>query len=135
MTINDNYKKPAIVAFALLLMYAVVAVGFLRTGMTIGRHIDVRTPYLYLGSKTLLYVLSVFLIYQIGERHNWARWTLIAILIVAIPLGVLPTFDSLEHSPLHAQLGFAQLAAFVLAAICLFLPQASAWIKPNSQPG
>ena len=135
MTINDNNNKPAIVAFALLLMYAVVAVGFLRTGMTIGRHIDVRTPYLYLGSKTLLYAMSVFLIYQIGERHNWARWTLVAILIAAIPLGVLPTFDSLEHSSLHAQLGFAQLAAFVLAAICLFLPQASAWIKPRPQPG
>ena len=131
---NKNDKKPANVTLALALMYAVVAVGFLRTGMTIGRHLDVRTPYMYLGAKTAVYVLSVFLIYQISKGHNWARWTLLAILAIAIPLGVLPTIDSLEHSPLHALLGFAQLGAFVVAAILLFLPQTSTWLKSRNLP-
>lgn len=134
-TENDNNKKPANIAFAVTLMYAVVAIGFLRTGMTIGRHLDVRTPYVYLGSKTLLYIVSVFLIYQISNGHNWARWTLMAILAVAIPLGVLPTFDSIEHSPLHAMLGFMQMAAFVLAAILLFLPQSSNWLRSGKVSG
>ena len=63
---NQQLKKPAMVSLSIFLMYAVVAVGFLRTGMTVGRHLDVRTPYMYLGSKTLVYVVSVFLIYQIS---------------------------------------------------------------------
>ena len=96
---KQKLEKPLVVTFSVFLMYAVIAVGFLRTGMTIGRHLDVRTPYIYLGSKTLVYVISVFLIYQISKGHNWARWALMAILAVAIPLGVLPIIDSIEHSP------------------------------------
>ena len=126
---DQKLVKPATISLAVLLMYAVVAVGFLRTGMTVGRHLDVRTPYMYLGSKALVYVLSVFLIYKISKGYNWARWTLMAILAVSIPLGVLPTLDSIEHSPLHAQLGFAQLGAFVFAAFLLLLPPSSKWLK------
>ena len=126
---NQKLEKPAVVKFSVFLMYAVIAVGFLRTGMTVGRHLDVRTPYIYLGSKTLVYVISVFLIYQISKGHNWARWTLMAILAVAIPLGVLPTIDSIEHSPLDALLGFAQMAAFIVAAILLLLPRSSEWLR------
>jgi hypothetical protein len=132
---NQKLEKPAVVKFSVVLMYAVIAVGFLRTGMTVGRHLDVRTPYIYLGSKTLVYVISVFLIYQISKGHNWARWTLMAILAVAIPLGVLPTIDSIEHSPLHAQLGFAQMAAFIGAAILLLLPRSSEWLKSRKSTG
>ena len=126
---NQKLEKPSTVSWSVLLMYAVVAIGFLRTGMTVGRHLDVRTPYMYLGSKALVYVASVFLIYQISNGKNWARWTLMAILAVAIPLGVLPTIDSIEHSPLHAQLGFAQLAAFIIAAILLLMPRSAKWFS------
>jgi len=132
---NKKLEKPAIVSFSILLMYAVVAVGFLRTGMTIGRHLDVRTPYMYLGSKTLVYIVSVFLIYQISKGHNWARWTLMLILAVAVPLGVLPTIDSFQHSPLHAQLGFGQLAAFIIAVLLLLMPQTSKWLKSTKSVG
>jgi len=133
---NQKLEKPAMVSLSIVLMYAVVAVGFLRTGMTVGRHLDVRTPYMYLGSKALVYVVSVFLIYQISKGHNWARWTLMTILAISIPLGVLPTLDSMAHSPLHAQLGFAQLGAFIFAAFLLLLPPSSRWLKStNSAPG
>ena len=129
---DQDYEKPAVVKFSVFLMYAVIAVGFLRTGMTIGRHLDVRTPYMYLGSKTLVYVISAFLVYKISKGHNWARWTLMVILAIAIPLGVLPTIDSIEHSPLHAQLGFAQLGAFIVAAILLLLPHSSKWFRSEN---
>ena len=129
MTATDNNKQPISISISVILMFAVVAIGFLRTGMTIGRHLDVRTPYMYLGTKTLIYALSVFLIYQVSKGRNWARWTLMAILAIAIPLGVLPTFDSIEHSPLHAQLGFGQMGALIIAAVFLFLPQSSSWLK------
>lgn len=134
-TENQKLEKPATIKLAVFLMYAVVAVGFLRTGMTVGRHLDVRTPYMYLGAKTLVYLLSVFLIYQISKGHNWARWTLMVILAAAVPLGVLPTIDSLEHSPLHAQLGFGQLGAFILAALLLLMPQSSKWLKSTKSDG
>ena len=132
---KQGMQKPLTIKLSVFLMYSVVAIGFLRTGMTIGRHLDVRTPYMYLGSKALVYALSVFLIYQVSKGHNWARWTLMVILAVSVPLGVLPTIDSLEHSPLHAQLGFGQLAVFILAAILLLLPPSSRWLNSRKTTG
>ena len=126
---KQGMQKPLTIKLSVFLMYSVVAIGFLRTGMTIGRHLDVRTPYMYLGSKALVYALSVFLIYQVSKGHNWARWILMVLLAVSVPLGVLPTSDSLQHSPLHAQLGFGQLAVFILAAILLLLPPSSRWLN------
>jgi hypothetical protein len=110
-------------------MYVVVAIGIARTSMTVLRHLDVRTPDLYIASKALIYVVSIFLIYNIGKGHNWARWTLIVILAIAIPLGVLPTIDSMEHSPTHSLLGFVQLGLWIIATILLFLPGSSAWLR------
>ena len=132
---NQSIQKPLSIKLSVFLMYSVVAIGFLRTGMTVGRHLDVRTPYVYLGSKVLVYALSAFLIYQVSKGHNWARWTLIALLAISVPLGVLPTIDALEHSPFHAQLGFGQLAAFILAAILLILPRSSKWLNSTKTTG
>ena len=126
--------KPGIVKAAVALMYLVVALGIVRTAMTVIRHIEVRTPDLYIISKALIYVVSVILIYQISKGRNWARWALMVFLAIAFPLGVLPTFDSIQHNPIHALLGLVQLAAFATAAILLFQKKSSAWFKPTHQP-
>ena len=123
--------KPAKIRTAVVLMYIVVIIGIARTAMTVMRHIDVRTPDLYIISKGLIYVVSIFLIYQIGKGSNWARWALLVIFAIAIPLGVLPTFDSIEHNPVHALLGIVQLAAFVVAVFLLFQRQSSEWFSPT----
>ena len=122
--------KPAKVGTAVVLMYIVVIIGISRTAMTVLRHIEVRTPDFYIISKGLIYVVSIFLIYKIGKGRNWARWALLIIFAIAIPLGVLPTFDSIEHNPVHALLGIAQLAAFVAAVFLLFQRQSSEWFRP-----
>lgn len=131
-TPTEQNKRPAQVTAAVVLMYAVVALGILRTGMTVMRHLDVRTPYFFIGVKAFLYLLSIFLIYNIGKGRNWAKWTLMAILVAAIPLGVLPTIDSFAHNPAHASLGFAQLAAWIVAAVLLFQQPSSDWLKSRS---
>ena len=112
-------------------MYAVVVIGVVRTSMTVMRHIDVRTPYFFIGVKAALYALSIFLIYNISKGRNWAKWTLMAILVAAIPLGVLPTIDSYAHNPVHALLGFAQLGAWIIAAVLLFQRQSTDWLTSS----
>ena len=125
-------NRPVQITAAVALMYGVVALGILRTGMTVMRHIDVRTPYFFIGVKALLYALSIFLIYNIGKGRNWAKWALMAVLVAAIPLGVLPTIDSFAHNPLHAMLGYGQLAAWIIAAVLLFQQASSDWLRSGS---
>jgi hypothetical protein len=131
---NNTNEKPAKISVALGLMYLVVTIGIARTSMTVLRHLDVRTPDLYIASKALIYVVSIFLIYRIGKGSNWARWAVLIMLAIAIPLGVLPTFDSIEHNPLHALLGFVQLTGFVVAVFLLFQRQSSDWFNSGNSP-
>ena len=133
-TENHDQERPAKIGSAVALMYMVVILGIVRTTMTVMRHLEVRTPDLYIISKGSIYVFSIFLIYMVGKGHNWARWALLVILGIAIPLGVLPTFDSMEHNSVHALLGFVQIAGFVVAVFILFQRQSSEWFKSGNSP-
>ena len=134
MTTDRVEKRPKNVTIAISMMYLVVVLGIVRTSMTVLRHLEVRTPDLYIGGKVLIYVVSVFLIYQAGKGSNWARWSLTLLLLISIPLGVLPTFDAIAHSPLHTLLGFTQTGLYVVALVFLFHRDSSTWFKPNKTP-
>lgn len=134
MSENILMEKPAKVATAVKMMYLVVVIGIVRTGMTVIRHLDVRSPHFYISTKLMLYAVSVFLIYQTSKGRNWARWSLIVIFTIAIPLAVLPTFDSIDHSPFHTLLGFVQLGLYIIAMVFLFHRNTSAWFRSGNTP-
>jgi len=118
---------PAKVALAVKMLYVVVGIGVIRTIMTVMRHIDVRSPDVLILTKLLTYAFSVYLIYQISKGKNWARWTLVAIFVVNIPLAILPAFESLSHSPIHTLLGFVQIGLYVYGLVLLFQKDVAGW--------
>lgn len=119
--------KPAKVALAIKLLYVVVGIGMIRTIMTVMRHIDVRSPDFLIMTKLAIYAFSLFLIYQLGNGKNWARWTLVVILLVNIPLTIGPSFESLSHNPVHTLLGFVQLGLYIYGLVLLFHRNVSGW--------
>jgi len=127
MSLKELSQRPEKVVTAVKLLYLVVAIGIIRTAMTVIRHVDVRSPHLLIFSKMLVYAASVFLIYQVSKGKNWARWLLLAILAIAFPLSVLPTFDAIFHNPIHTLLGFLQLALYIAAMIFLFNRSSAQW--------
>ena len=127
MSIKELSQTPEKIVTAVKLLYLVVAIGIIRTSMTVIRHVDVRSPHLLIFSKMLLYAASVFLIYQASKGKNWARWLLLAILAIAFPLSVLPTFDAIFHNPIHTLLGLLQLALYIVAMVFLFHRSSSQW--------
>jgi hypothetical protein len=128
MPIKELSQKPEKIVAAVKLLYLVVAIGIIRTSMTVIRHVDVRSPHILIISKMLIYAASVFLIYQVSKGRNWARWLLLAIIAIAFPLSVLPTFDAIFHNPIHTLLGFLQLALYLVAMIFLFHRSSSQWL-------
>lgn len=118
---------PAKVALAVKMLYVVVGIGVIRTVMTVMRHIDVRSPDFLITTKLLTYAFSVYLIYQIGKGKNWARWTLVGIFVVNIPLTILPAFESLSHTPIHTLLGFVQIGLYVYGLMLVFSKDAAGW--------
>jgi hypothetical protein len=129
MSKEASRQTPAKVVLAAKMFYLVVALGMTRTFMTVVRHVDVRSPYFLISVKLCIYVTSVLVIYQLSKGKDWARWPLVAIFIICLPLVILPAFDSFSHSPVHSLLGLLQLALSVYAFALLFCKESSAWFK------
>ncbi len=125
--IKELLEKPAKVILAVRFLYLIVAIGIVRTSVTIIRHADVRSPDFLIFTKFLVYATSLFLIYQAGKGKNWARWSLIVIFVISIPLAILPNFDSMTHNPVLSILGFLQLGLYVVAIWFLFHESSSRW--------
>jgi hypothetical protein len=122
-------ETPVKVVVALRLLYLVVGIGIIRTAITVMRHADVRSPYFLIFTKFLLYAVSFFLIYQIGKAKNWARWSIVALLTISIPIVILPSFESISHHTIYALLVFLQLALYIVALVFLFHGSSSGWFS------
>lgn len=119
--------KPAKVVLAVKMLYFVVGVGVLRTVYMVVRHLEVRSPDFLIMTKFVSYALSLYLIYLVGKGKNWARWLLVMILVVSIPLTILPYFESITHNPVGSALGIAQLILYVTGLVLLFHPSSQPW--------
>jgi RsiW-degrading membrane proteinase PrsW (M82 family) len=135
MSAKELLEKPEKVVSAVKLLYLMIAIGVVRTGMTVLRHADVRSPYSLIFTKILVYSVSLFLIYQISQGKNWARWLFLVIFAIAFPLSVLPTFDAISHNPVHALLGFLQLGLYIIAMVYLFHRSSTEWLGSGKSPG
>ena len=122
-------EKPAKVVLAIRILYLIVALGIIRLTFSVVRHIDVRSPDFLILTKVLVYSVSIFLIYQVGKRKNWARWSLLAVLAAGIPLIILPAFGAISHNPVYATLAILQLGLFVVALVLLFHESSSTWFS------
>jgi hypothetical protein len=120
-------ERPSKVALAAKLFYLVVGVGIIRAVMTIIRHADVRSPYFLIYTKLIIYACSLYLIYQLSKGRNWARWSLVAIFILATPLTILPTISSYSHNPVDSLLGLIQIALYIIGLVFLFHGSSSSW--------
>ncbi len=134
MTSNtDVSARPQKVTLAVRLLYFIVAIGVLRTGMTVMRHIEVRSPDFLIASKALFYAVSIFVIYQMGKGKNWARWALVGLFVVHVPLTLLPAFESFVTNPLNIGLAFLQLAMYLASLALLFQKSSSEWFSSGGR--
>lgn len=124
---KELLDKPAKVILAAKMLYLVVAIGIIRTSMTVIRHAEVRSPDFLIFMKLLIYTVSLFLIYQMSKGKDWARWSLVVIFASSIPLIVLPAFAAMSHNPVHTILGFLQLGLYTVALLFLFQGNSSRW--------
>jgi hypothetical protein len=123
----ETSGPPRKVTVATKILYVIVAIGVVRTAMTVMQHIEVRSPDFLIISKAVYYALSIYVIYQLGRRRNWARWVLVGLFIIHVPLTILPAFESFAVNPLQIGLGFVQLAMYLVSLALLFNQVSSDW--------
>ena len=134
MQTKELPEKTAKIVLAIRMFYLVVGIGIVRTTMTVIRHADVRSPHSFIFTKFLIYTAILFLIHQVGKGKNWARWVLVVILAISIPLTILPNFAATFHNPIHTLFGFLQLALYIAAPVLLFHKSSFGWFGARKFP-
>jgi hypothetical protein len=124
--LNDS-ERPADVTLAIKLLLTVIAIGMVQLAILIVRHFEVRSPWFPIFSQLAIYAFSLLLLYRLAQARNWARWALVALLAVAIPLRVTPTLQSISNYPINGTLELAQLGLYVGALVLLFKKSSSEW--------
>jgi len=120
-------ERPAKIVLALRMLYVGIGIGIIRTVIVVLRHLEVRTPDFIILVKLVIWTGVLYSIFQTGRGHNWARWLLLALFIVTIPLNLLPLIPIFTDYPVDGSLGVLQYALFFIALGLLFQPNASAW--------
>ncbi len=120
-------ERPPKVSLAVKFFYVIVGIGIIRATMTIIRHADVRSPDFLIYTKLIIYAGSLYLIYQLNKGRNWARWLLMVIFIIAIPLVILPAFASYSHNIVDALLALIQAALYIIGLVFVFHRSSSKW--------
>jgi len=129
MSDKQSNKTPEKVILAIRLFYLIIGIGIVRLASTVVRHWNVRTPDFIILSKLIIWSVSLFFVYKVSKGKNWARWIMVIIFIIAIPLAILPTISSLSHTIIPNLLGLSQVALYVWAILLLFQSTATAWFK------
>ena len=127
-------ERPLKVTHAVKIFYLIVGIGVIRAVMTIIRHADVRSPYFLIYTKLIIYAGSLYVIYQLSKGRNWARWMLVVIFIISIPLVILPAFESFSHNPVDTLLGFIQTALYIIGLVFVFHRSSSSWFGAEKIP-
>ena len=120
-------EGPAKVILALKMLYVGIGIGVIRTAIVVLRHLEVRTPDFIIMVKIVIWAGVLYAIFQAGKGRNWARWLLVALFIVTIPLNLLPLIPTFADYPVDGSLGILQYALFFIGLGLLFHPDASAW--------
>jgi len=125
-------ERPKAVTRAVTLLWVTLGIGVLRGAIRYIRHADVRSLGLGELLTLALWTLSVFLIVQVWKGKHWARIAWLVIFCLAVPLGILPLFQSVVYFPVAKGLGIAQSLVWLAGIVLMFQRDASTWFR--SQP-
>ena len=120
-------ERPAKVLLAVILLYSAIGIAAIRIAIVVLRHLEVRTPDVIIMVRGVIGALCLFLTFRISKGNNWARWSLVAYLIVSIPLTFLPAIPTFSAYPVQGYLDALQFALTLIALGLLFHPNASKW--------
>ena len=122
-------ERPKVISRAVTLLWVALGIGVLRGVIRYIRHADVRSLGLGELMTLALWLLSVFLIVQVWKGRHWARIAWIVIFCLAVPLGILPLFESVAYFPVANGLGIAQSLVWLAGIVLMFQGDASKWFR------
>jgi hypothetical protein len=124
-------QRPAQIGLAVWMLYLAIGIAAFRVAIVAQRHMDVRSPDFLIRTTAVVAAICLFLIFRISKGSNWARWFLLAIFLLSIPLKFLAVIETFTTYPVQGGLDAAQFALALIGLGLLFHPNASKWFAKS----
>ena len=126
---ENQLGRPEDVGTAVVLLYVSLGIGGLGSILeaTVNAQMASPAPVMF----TTLVTLGVIwlLTYKTGKGRNWARITLLVLLVFGIPFFVQSLLQNLAANPFSGLLGIGQTVLQIISLVLLFQRQSTDWFK------
>lgn len=131
---NDNYIEkyysiPVTILMAIRLLYLSLGIMLLSIFLSLTKQ-DAMLPYL-IGNIIPLLLIFLF-ISKISKKKNWARITLIVLVIITIPFKGIGLISSLSNSLLDGLISLCMIALQIVAVVLLLKKSSAQWYTPEN---
>ncbi len=127
-------ERPVEVAWAVRLLWASLVAGFLVELSQSLPQISLGYLILFIATRSVRYLISVWILLKIAAGRNWARLIFVAILVLGVGYTAynwrVYVVGFSGRYPVHATASIAKALLDIAAACLLFMPGASRWFKP-----
>ena len=131
--------QPESVREALLILYASLGVGVVRSAIEFPRLIERSAAVGGAGFAVFVGVFTIAIlwlnIFLIGKRYNWARYLFLVLFVLGVPLSIKPLIESLSTTPISGSLGLLQAIAQAVGLVLLFKTSSGVWFKKQTRDG
>ena len=131
---SANGARPPSVSRGLLLLYASLGIGLIRSAMGFPRFAQMSSVGFAVSVQVVVFAIFLVLLVFIARRKNWARIAFLVIFMLGVPPSMGLLLDSLSGTPMSGVLGLLQVALQIVALVLLFRSEAAAWFRQVSTP-
>lgn len=124
-----NVERPIQVNRAVQLLFASLAIGLIRTIFALTQRASGTALILAALIVIAVFALGFFLVWRISARGNWARIILLALVLVAIPFGILASRAELKQSVASGSLSILIAILQLIGTYLLFTRNSNAWFR------
>jgi hypothetical protein len=120
------------------LMYLSLGIGLIESALQWSQNVTQANAFggagFVLFVQAFVVVFMVLFIWLVARRHkNWARWLLLVIFILGLPIYVKTLGPMLPFNPVAGILSVLQLLCQLVALVLIFTGNARGWFEQSSQ--
>jgi hypothetical protein len=117
------------------LYYASLALGLVSSALQFDRLSKMAPVGFVILVQVLTLAVLVLMVWLVARRRkNWARWLMLILFIVGIPLAVPTILKTLQTDILSGGIGVVQIFLQLAALYCVFTGDAREWFQTSGTP-
>jgi hypothetical protein len=124
-----NVARPKETTSAIQFLYASLAIGLIRAVFGLTQRASGAALILAALIVISFFVLGFFLVWKISAGRNWARITLLVLVLINLPFAVMANVSELKRSVLSGAFSFLIEVILWIGTYLLFTRNSNLWFR------